>query len=514
MPGGTKFMTLDGEERELHEEDLMICDAEKPMCIAGVFGGIYSGVTEDTTSIFLESAYFDPISIRKTAKRHGLNTDASFRFERGIDIENVEYSLKRAALLIKEIAGGDITSDIVDLYPKKQKDIEVFLGFDKIYGLVGQEIPKDMIKRILASLEIKVKNVTESGMGLVVPSYRVDVKRPVDVIEEILRVYGYNNIAFKTKLNASIASVSKFEDYKVQNVIGNLLASRGFYEILTNSLTSPDYSSLTSNNAANETVAMLNPLSGDLSVMRQSMLFTGLEAIAYNSNRKNQDLKFFEFGNTYHHMGEKREEYKHLALYITGKQHRESWKKIEEKTDFFFLKAIVENVLIRLGISNTTSEPLEDAIYSEGLSLNVNKNQLVRFGVIKKATVKHFDIKSEVFYAEFVWDNVLKVAQSNEIVVKDIPKYPEVKRDLALLLDDKTSFKAVHDLAFQTEKRLLQHITLFDVYTGKNLPEGKKSYAVGFYLQDKNATLTDTQIDKIMKKLQNRFETELGATIR
>jgi len=275
LPKGTKFMTLEGEERELHEEDLMICDAEKPMCIAGVFGGIYSGVTEDTTSIFLESAYFDPISIRKTAKRHGLNTDASFRFERGIDIENVEYSLKRAALLIKEIAGGDITSDIVDLYPKKKKDYEVFLAFDKIYRLIGQEIPQDIIKRILASLEIKVKNVTEAGMGLVVPSYRVDVQRQVDVIEEILRVYGYNNIAFGEKLNASIATVSKFENHKVQNIIGNHLAAQGFNEILTNSLTSPEHSKLSEDLLDEHAVKMLNPLSADLSVLRQSMLFTG-----------------------------------------------------------------------------------------------------------------------------------------------------------------------------------------------------------------------------------------------
>lgn len=514
MPKGTKFMTLEGEERELHEEDLMICDAEKPMCIAGVFGGIYSGVTENTTSIFLESAYFDPISIRKTAKRHGLNTDASFRFERGIDIENVEYCLKRAALLIKEIAGGDITSDIVDLYPKKQKDYEVFLSFDKINRLIGQEIPQDTIKRILASLEIKVKNVTESGMGLVVPSYRVDVQRQVDVIEEILRVYGYNNIAYGEKLNASIAPVSKFEDYKVQNIIGNLLASHGFYEVLTNSLTSPEHSTLSDTIQEGIEIKMLNPLSAELSVMRQSMLFTGLEVIAHNINRKNQNLKLFEFGNTYHKSKGNQIEDKLLALYVTGNRHSENWTAGDKKSDFFFLKSIVEIVLLRLGIRNTNPEPLEDDIFSEGLLLKTDKEELIRFGVVKKSVLKYFDIKQEVLYAQMDWENIMDIVKGNQILVNDIPKFPEVKRDLALLLDQNVSFKNVHDIAYKAEKNLLKKVTLFDVYTGKKLPEGKKSYAVSFTLQDEKSTLTDKQIDKIMKKLQEQFVSELDATLR
>ncbi len=514
LPKGTKFMTLEGEERELHEEDLMICDAEKPMCIAGVFGGIYSGVTEDTTSIFLESAYFDPVSIRKTAKRHGLNTDASFRFERGIDIENVEYSLKRAALLIKEIAGGDITSEIIDLYPKKKQDYEVFLAFDKINRLIGQEIPKDTIKRILASLEIKVKNVTESGMGLVIPSYRVDVQRQADVIEEILRVYGYNNIAFGTKLNASIAPVSRFEDHKVQNVIGNLLASQGFYEILTNSLTSPNYSVLAKDLFEEQSIKMLNPLSTDLSVMRESMLFTGLEIVSYNINRKNQDLKFFEFGNTYRKVKDKYVESKHLALYITGNRHGESWSTPSTKSSFFFLKSVVETVFERLGILKTSTEPLTDDSFSEGLVLLSNNKELARFGVVKNTVLKKFDIKQEVLYAQLDWEEITDTAKRNEILVEDIPKYPEVKRDFALLLDQNISFKKVHDIAFKTEKKLLKNITLFDVYNGKKLPEGKKSYAVGFTLQDEKSTLTDKQIDKIMKRLQERYETELNATLR
>ncbi|MFH6604146.1 phenylalanine--tRNA ligase subunit beta [Maribacter algicola] len=514
LPKGTKFMTLEGEERELHEEDLMICDAEKPMCIAGVFGGIYSGVTENTTSIFLESAYFDPVSIRKTAKRHGLNTDASFRFERGIDIENVEYSLKRAALLIKEIAGGDITSDIIDLYPKKKQDYEVFLAFDKINRLIGQEIPKDTIKRILASLEIKVKNVTESGMGLVVPSYRVDVRRQADVIEEILRVYGYNNIAFGTKLNASIATVSRFEDHKVQNVIGNLLASWGFYEILTNSLTSANHSALKKDLFDEQGIKMLNPLSSDLSVMRESMLFTGLEVVSYNINRKNQNLKFFEFGNTYRKLDNRFIENKHLALYITGNRHEESWSMPSTRSNFFFLKSFVEIVLERLGIPTTRTEPLNDDYFSEGLAILIGNKKIVRYGVVKNTLLKNFDIKQELLYAQMDWEEIMGIAKRNQIVVKDIPKYPEVKRDLALLLDQNVSFEKLHDIAFETEKKLLKKVTLFDVYNGEKLPEGKKSYAVGFTLQDEKSTLTDKQIDKIMKRLQERYETELNATLR
>ncbi len=513
MPAGTKFMTLDGEERELHEEDLMICDAEKPMCIAGVFGGIYSGVTEDTTSIFLESAYFDPISIRKSAKRHGLNTDASFRFERGIDIENVEYSLKRAAILIKEIAGGDITSDVIDLYPIKKKDHEVFLAFDKITKLIGQEIPQDTIKSILASLEIKVKNVTETGIGLEIPSYRVDVLRPVDVIEEILRIYGYNNIDFKDKLNASIATTSRFEGHKIENVIGNLLASQGFSEIMTNSLTSPNYNSLLNDNAIG-TVNIMNPLSTDLSVLRQCLLFNALEVISYNLNRKRPNLKLFEFGKSYHQNDNFKLEDKHLAIYLTGNQYADSWTNPSKKTDFFFLKSVVENILIRLGIADFSDGPLENSSFSEGIKLICKNLDLVEFGAVKKSILKHFEIKQEVLYANFNWDAIMKLVRNQGIVFQDIPKYPEVRRDLALLLDSKTKFKEIFEIAFQSEKKLLKNISLFDVYTGNNLPNGKKSYAVSFTLQDEKNTLTDGQIDKIMEKLQLRFKTELGAEIR
>ena len=514
LPTGTKFMTLDGVERVLHEEDLMICDGEKPMCIAGVFGGINTGVTSNTSSIFLESAYFDPISIRKTAKRHGLNTDASFRFERGIDIENVEYSLKRAALLIKEIAGGEVTSDIIDLYPIKKDDFQVFLAYDRIHRLIGQEIPRDTIKSILASLEIKVNNVTETGMGLTIPSYRVDVQREVDVIEEILRVYGYNNIDFTEKLNASIAPTSKYEDHKLQYTIGNLLANRGFYEIMTNSLTSPDYMDFTDALDAKKSVLMLNPLSADLSALRQNMLLNGLETISYNINRKSHNLRFFEFGKTYHQYDDKRIENKHLCLYVTGNRNNTGWASPAKKTDFYFLKSVVNNILTRLGITGVNENTSESGLLSEGLKLTLKKKDLVEFGVVDRTLTKQFDVKQEVLFADFNWDNIITMVPKTEIKFKPIAKYPEVKRDFALLLDQSIPFKEIQNIAYQTERKLLKSVSLFDVYTGDNLPEGKKSYAVSFILQDNTTTLTDKQIDKIMAKLQSKYEKDLGAELR
>ncbi|MEH6679988.1 MAG: phenylalanine--tRNA ligase subunit beta [Sediminicola sp.] len=513
LPKGTKFKTLDGIERELHEEDLMICDAERPLCIAGVFGGENSGVTEHTTAIFLESAYFNPVSIRKTAKRHGLNTDASFRFERGIDINNVDYCLKRAALLIKEIAGGDITSDIADLYPKKKDDHQVFLTYDKINRLIGQEIPEDSIKSILASLDIRVKNVSESGMGLAIPFYRVDVQREVDVIEEILRVFGYNNIMPKEKLTASIASSSKYDDFKLQNIIGDLLASQGYYEIMTNSLSAPGYLE-PSETSDQETVKILNPLSNELSIMRRSMLYSGLEAVSYNSNRRKQNLKFFEFGKTYHQMGGERMENKHLALFITGNKTEDSWTTGSKPSNFYYLKTTVENILLRLGIGDLQSTPTRSDLLSEGLSLNFKEHMLVDIGVVKKSVLKKMEIKQEVLYADFAWDRILEILPKESVLFKEIPKYPEVKRDFALLLDNATSFKEVYDIAYGSETKFLRNISLFDVYTGENLPEGKKSYAVSFTLQDANSTLTDKQIDKIMNKLRDAYEKRLGAVLR
>lgn len=511
---GTKFITLDGVERELHEDDLMICDAEKPMCIAGVFGGVHSGVTETTTSIFLESAYFNPVSIRKSAKRHALNTDASFRFERGIDPNITEYALKRAALLIQELAGGEITSDIIDVYPNKIKDFEVRLSFDNAKKLIGEEIPKEIIKRILTSLDIKVNNVTETGLGLTVPAFRNDVEREADVIEEILRVYGYNNIDVTEKLNASISPTSRFEDYKIQNVIGNQLASQGFFEILSNSLTTPNYATLSEQLKDEHNISMLNPLSNDLSVLRQSLLFSGLEALSFNINRKRSNLKLFEFGKTYHGYQDKREEFKHLALFATGNQWQENWLSASRKSDFFYVKGSITTILERLGISRFSESPTKNDLLSEGLSLNLGKTKLVDFGLVKKPILKHFDISQDVLFADFNWDAILDIIKRNKITFKTIAKYPEVKRDFALLLDDSVSFESIYKLAKQSEKQLLKNINLFDVYQGKNLPKGKKSYAVSFTIQDENKTLTDKQIDKIMSKLQTSFEKELGAELR
>ena len=511
LPTGTKFRTLDDVERELHEDDLMICDAEKPMCIAGVFGGLYSGVTEHTSSIFLESAYFDPISIRKTAKRHGLNTDASFRFERGIDINITEYALKRAALLIREIAGGFITSEIVDLYPKKHQERQVFLTFDKIFNLIGQEIPKDKIKAILSALEIRINNVTESGLGLTIPTYRVDVTREVDVIEEILRVYGYNNIDFKEKLNASIAKTSRFENHRIQDIIGDMLAGKGFYEIMTNSLVAAD---AFGPGEEDTHVKMLNPLSSDLSVLRTSMLSSGLQSVGYNHNRQKTDLKLFEFGKTYSQRSGKYQEKQHLALYISGERHKDSWVVPSKKTDFFYLKGIVDTVLERLGIQDLETSPLADDKLSEGISYTKNGKSVVTFGLVGKAELKTYDLKQEVLYADFDWDTLLELINTQNMVFREIPKFPEVTRDFALLVDDQVSFKKVYDIAWKTENKLLKKVNLFDVYTGKNLPEGKKSYAVSFTLLDEKKTLTDKQIDKIMGKLLAQFQKELGAELR
>ncbi|WP_452220977.1 phenylalanine--tRNA ligase subunit beta [Lacinutrix salivirga] len=514
LPTGTKFTTLDGVERELHEDDLMICDAEKPLCIAGVFGGIDSGVTETTESIFLESAYFNPVSVRKTAKRHALNTDASFRFERGIDPNITEYALKRAALLITEVAGGELTSDIMEFYPNKIEDFQVRISFENVTKLIGQEIPKETIKSILTSLDIKVNSVTETGLGLTIPAYRNDVTREADVIEEILRVYGYNNIEFSSKLNASMSNMSRFDDHNIQNSIGNQLAAQGFYEILANSLTSPDYTGLIDHLKDEHNVTMLNPLSNDLSVMRQSLLFSGLEAISHNINRRRSDLKLFEFGKTYHNYPDSRTENKHLTVFVTGQKTAETWSNPAQKTDFFYLKGTIEAVLQRLGISRFKASPSKNSLFAEGLEFGLGKNKLVEFGLVFKKIMKHFDISQDVYFADFNWDTILNLVKHNDIKFKAIPKYPEVRRDFALLLDDAVRFESIYDIAKRTEKQLLKEVNLFDVYQGKNLPQGKKSYAVSFTFQDENKTLTDKQIDKIMAKLQSNFESQLKAELR
>ena len=513
VAAGTKFTTLDDVERSLYEDDLMICDDHGPLCIAGVFGGKESGVSESTQHIFLESAYFNAVSVRKSAKRHGLNTDASFRFERGIDPTITEYALKRAAILIQEVAGGEITSDVVDVYPKKIEDFPVFLNFDKTTKLIGQELSKEIIKKILASLDIKVNSSTDKGLGLIVPAYRVDVQREIDVIEEILRVYGYNNINFSKKLNATVSNSSRTEDYKIQNTIANQLNSQGFHEMMANSLTTPVYVSLSEQLQAEHNVSMLNPLSADLSAMRQSLLFSGLEAVAYNCNRRNSDLKLFEFGKTYHYKAGSYSEPKHLSLFVSGNRNSENWTQASKASDFFLFKGYIDGLLSRMGIDKAKTKPLQSDVFAEGVQYAIGNDTLVEFGTVKKAILKYFDIKQEVFYADINWNLVLKLV-STKMKFQDIPKFPEVRRDFSMLIDEAVSFDAIYHLAKQTEKTLLKNIQLFDVYQGDKLPEGKKSYAVSFILQDSSKTLTDEQIDAVMSNLQDKLTTELGVSLR
>jgi phenylalanyl-tRNA synthetase beta chain len=514
LESGTKFTSLDGVERELHSEDIMICDAaSNPLCIAGVFGGINSGVTEKTTSIFLESAYFDPVFIRKTAKRHALNTDASFRFERGIDINFTKYALKRAAILIKEYSNGKIASDVMEFYPEKVEDFQVFLSYENAFRLIGQEIDKETIKNILASLEIKISSETEGGLGLTIPSYRVDVQREADIIEEILRVYGYNNIKFSHKLNSSI-SFKNNKDIYLENIIANQLTSLGFNETMANSLTKEDYISLSKNLKTEFNVSMLNPLSNDLKVLRQSLLFSGLESISYNINRKNNSLKLYEFGKTYHKYDHGYQEDKHLTLFISGTRTKDTWTNSSLNSDFFYLKGIITSILERLGISNVKTGPTKSDIFSEGIVFSLGKKKLLEFGVVNRQILKEFGIKQEVLFADFDWSSMLSISGKKTMKVSNLTKFPLVKRDLALLLDEKVTFKEIYDLAFQSERNLLKDVDLFDVYQGEKLPEGKKSYAVSFVLQDKNKTLEDRQIDKIMQKLQQSFEKNLQAVLR
>ena len=513
VEAGTKFTTLDDVERTLHAEDLMICDEKGPIALAGILGGKTSGVSETTNAIFLESAYFNPISIRKSAKRHSISTDASFRFERGIDSNITAYALKRAALLIQEVAGGEITSDIVDFFPRKIEDSPVFLYFAKAAKIIGQEISKETIKKILVSLDIKVNTMSDAGLGLLVPAYRVDVTREIDVIEEILRVYGYNNIGFSKKFNATVSYSARTEDYKVQNIVSDQLVSLGFNEMMANSLTTAAYVGLSETMNEESTVKMLNPLSADLAVMRQSLLFSGLEAVSFNINRRNLDLRLFEFGKTYHKVKSGHDEIKHLTLIETGNRFDESWTVPSAKSDFFLFKGYVESVLSRLGIEKHKTQPVKADIFGEGIALYIGSECLVEFGTVKKSILKHFDIKQEVLFADFNWQAVHKLV-SNKVKFAEIAKYPEMRRDLALLLDKDQTFENVYRVAKLTEKSLLKNINLFDVYEGDKLPEGKKSYAVSFVMQDNSKTLTDVQIDKVMSKIMTQLEKELGAIQR
>ena len=515
LPTGTKFMGLDGIERSLHEDDIMICDGESnPMCIGGVFGGLKSGVSEETKTIFLEAAYFNPVSIRKTAKRHALNTDASFRFERGINPNAVVYALKRAAIWIAQIANGKIVSDVTDLYPVKIEDFQVNFSYAKAFKLIGEEIPTDTIKDILASLDIKINHQTESGLGLTIPAYRVDVTREADIVEEVLRVYGYNNVEIPEKIKTSISSSDKWSPEKIEQVAASFLTSNGMFESMSNSLSKPEYHDASDHIDKDKNVEILNALSGDLSVMRQSMVFGLLEGLSYNLNRKNSNLKMFEFGNTYHKYDSGYAEDKHLSIAVTGKRTNDHWAQANKVSDIFYLKGIVKSLMERLGITGLKYGKTKNDIFSEGISLQLGKVGIVEFGVVKSAVLKKFGIKQEVLFADFNWNNVIANVSKNKVKISELPKYPEVKRDLALLLDDKVDFIDLYNYAFQTERNLLKNVDLFDVYTGDKLPEGKKSYALSFILQDENKTLTDKQIDKIMNKLQEGFRKQFEAELR
>ena len=512
---GTKFTTLDNIERELNEEDLMICDSEKPMCIGGVFGGAESGVSEKTTSIFLESAYFNPVSVRKSSKRHGLNTDASFRFERGIDPNITIYALKRACLLLEEVAGAKVSSEIFDNYPSKIDDFKVNINLEKVDALIGKKIDREMIKSILTNLEISIEKEKEENLELLVPAYRNDVTRQADIIEDILRVYGYNNIDFGTKLNSSISFTEGFNTEKATEIVSNQLISQGFNEMMANSLTSAKYTDSVESLNNDHNVIILNPLSSDLEVMRQSLVFGGLESISHNINRKRNSLKLFEFGKTYHKFESGYNEKKHLAVFTTGNQNKESWNGTSTPTDFFYIKAITENVLSKFGVSSSLKQkPSSSDVFQEGISLFKGKVKLAELGVIKKSLLKANDIKQEVFYADIEWENLIDLGPKTVIKHSEMSKFPTVRRDLALLLDAEVDFNKIYNASFQAEKNLLKEVNLFDVYEGDKLPDGKKSYAVSFIIEDKSKTLTDKVVDKIMTKIQKSLEKQFGAELR
>ena len=524
---GTKFVTLDEVERKLSERDLMICNAEEPMCIAGVFGGLDSGTTEATKDVFLESAYFHPTWVRKTARRHGLSTDSSFRFERGIDPNGTIYALKEAAILVKELAGGEIASDIKDNYPAPVVDFAVELSYGYVNSLVGKVIPAETIKSIVTSLEMKIVAETAEGLSLSVPAYRVDVQRPCDVVEDILRIYGYNNVEIPTSLKSSLNVEGEVDkSVKLQNLVSEQLVGCGFNEILNNSLTAASYYDGLETYKPENLVRVMNPLSNDLNVMRASLLFGGLECIQHNANRKNADLRFFEFGNCYHFNAEKKNPEKvlaayseelHLGLWLTGKYISNSWAHPDMNSSVYGLKAYVLNIFSRLGVNlgAMVFGNLSDDIYSVAISIHTRGGKLVAtFGVLSKKLQKAFDIDNEVYYADINWKELMKAIKGKKVTYTEISKFPAVKRDLALLIDKKVQFAEIEKIAYETDKKLLKSVELFDVYEGKNLEAGKKSYAVSFVLQDENATLNDKQIDKLMQKLITNLQNKLDAKLR
>ena len=527
QPEGTKFVTLDGEEHTLGEHDLSICNAEEPMCIAGIFGGKGSGTYDTTTNVVLESAYFHPTWIRKSARRHGLSTDASYRFERGIDPNGIIYALKQAAILCKQLAGGKVSMEIKDVYPNPMADARVQLDYEYVDRLIGKAIGHDMIKSIVESLEMKVVEETAEGLLLDVPAYRVDVQRPCDVVEDILRIYGYNNVEIPTQLKSSLTILGEADKtYHLQNVIGEQLVGCGFREILNNSLTKTSYYTELNKYTEETTVKVMNPLSSDLGVMRQSLLFGGLESICRNVNHKMPNLRFFEFGNCYHYSPEKKNdedpikaytEEMHLGMWITGKRVEGSWTHPDEQSSFYELKGYVLNIVKRLGVNPgiMVCDHSDNNVFGKALVLKTRAGKvLCEMGTVCHKILKKMDISQDVFYADLNWDNLMRAIKKNETLYHDISKFPSVSRDLALLIDKSVQFEQIEQIARQTEKKLLKSVELFDVYEGKNLPDGKKSYAVNFILQDESKTLTDKQIDAIMTKLINNLKQKLGAELR
>ena len=527
QPEGTKFVTLDGVEHTLGAHDLAICNEEEAMCIAGVFGGKGSGTYETTKHVVLESAYFHPTWIRKSARRHGLSTDASFRFERGVDPDGTIYALKQAAILCKQLAGGKISMEICDEYPNPIYPAQVELRYDYVNSLVGKEIPRETVKSIVESLEMKIEQETTDALTLTVPAYRVDVQRPCDVVEDILRIYGYNNVEIPTQLKSSLV-IKGDEDrqHKLHNLVAEQLVGSGFNEIMNNSLTKAAYYNDLNHYPADHLVKIMNPLSSDLNVMRQTLLFGGLESLAYNVNRKSPNLRFFEFGNCYEFDPEKKDqddpmraykEEKHLGLWVTGKRVAGSWAHPDEDSNFYELKAYVENILARIGVQPGVMvvKSSDNNVFSSAQAIeNRGGRLLVEMGVVNKALLKAAGIDQPVYFADLNWTALMKVIRKNKVQFTEISKYPAVSRDLALLIDKEVEFKDIERIAHATEKKLLKSVVLFDVYEGKNLPAGKKSYAVNFILQDEQKTLNDKQIEAIMSKLINNLKTQLKAELR
>ncbi|MBT6635843.1 MAG: phenylalanine--tRNA ligase subunit beta [Flavobacteriaceae bacterium] len=515
LKNGTKFTALDGIERKLTSNDLMICSGNKPLCLAGIYGGLDSGITEKTTSIFLESAYFDPITIRKSSKYHGLNTDASYRFERGVDPNITDLALKRACILIKQICKNSmVSSDITDVYPKRIEEKQIIISFKNIENLIGKKIDREIIKRIITSLDIKIESITESNLGISIPAYRNDVTREADVIEEILRIYGYNNIESSKKINRSLILHDQLSKNDIENIIANHLVSLGFSEIITNSLTSPKFNKANKNIKESLHVSVINSSSSDLSSLRNSLMFSGIEALSYNINRKQSNLKMFEFGKDYIKNNNKYIEEEKLCLFITGNKSSKNWNKTLHKSDFYYVKGVVSSIIDRLNLSKANSKPTIDKNLKDGETLILNDKPLVSFGFISQNSLDVFDIEQEVYYVEFNWGNVLGSINKGPVLFQEIPKFPEVSRDLSILIDEDTSFESIYNSAYKANKNLIKNISLFDVYIGNNIPKNKKSYGLNFKISDKSKTLSDNEIDHLMKNVTNNLIKEFGAELR